>query len=148
MPTQTIRWRHDRRQLFLPVAVMPSASAQNATHSIIARALIDTGATKTALRPDLVSKLGLIKRDRAPIQTANGTIITDLHLARVGLWPTEASHDVFERSEASMPFILDREFLVQSLRPDFPHEMLLGMDLIGMCHFRISSDGTAELILP
>lgn len=127
---------------------MPSASAPNSSHSIIARALIDTGATKTALRSDLVTKLGLPKRDRAPIQTANGTIITDLHLARLGLWPTEIGEEPFARSLTAMPFILDREFLVQSLRPDFSHEMLLGMDLIGMCHFTISNDETAELILP
>ncbi len=127
---------------------MPSASADNASHAIIVRALIDTGATKTGLRADLVQKLGLAKRDRAPIQTANGTLITDLHLARLGLWTSDVDEDVFQLSLSTMPYILDREFLVQALRPDFSHEMLLGMDLVGLCEFQIKCDGTARLILP
>lgn len=145
---RTINWRHDRRQLFLPVSVMPSASADNASHAITVKALIDTGATKTGLRADLVERLGLAKRDRAPIQTANGTLITDLHLARLGLWTSQIEEDVFQLSRSTMPYILDREFLIQALRPDFSHEMLLGMDLVGLCEFQLRCDGTAKLLLP
>lgn len=145
---RTINWRHDGRQLFLPVSVMPSASAYNASHAITVRALIDTGATKTGLRADLIERLGLAKRDRAPIQTANGTLITDLHLARLGLWTCEMDRDVFQLSQSTLPHILDREFLIQALRRDFSHEMLLGMDLVGLCEFQIQCDGTAKLVLP
>ena len=145
---RAINWRHDCRQLFLPLSVMPSASANNASHAITVRALIDTGATKTGLRQDIVKKLSLAKRDRAPIQTANGTIITDMHLARLGMWAADPSDDVFQLSASVMPYILDREFLIQSLRPDFSHEMLLGMDVIGLCEFEIRSNGTATLLLP
>jgi predicted aspartyl protease len=145
---QAINWRHDRRQLFLPVLVMPSASADNASHAVTIRALIDTGATKTGLREDLVKHLGLAKRDRAPIQTANGTLITDLHLARLGFWSAEIDEDVFQLSESRMPYVLDREFLVQALKPDFSHQMLLGMDVVGLCELAINSNGIARLVLP
>ena len=143
-----IEWRHDCRQLFLPVSILPSASADNSSHAITAKALIDTGATKTGLRADLIAKLALPKRDRAPIQTANGTLITDLHLVRMGLWASGLENDVFATSASQLPFILDREFLVQALRQDFSHEMLLGMDVIGLCEFTTRGDGTATIILP
>jgi hypothetical protein len=143
-----IKWKHDRRQLFLPVAVMPSVSASNHSHSATVTALLDTGATKTGIRPDFISMLGLEKRDRAPVQTANGTRLADLYLARLGFWPADLSDDLSEKAASELPYVLDREFLIQSLLPDFPHQMLLGMDVIGMCEFRVSSDHTAELDLP
>jgi hypothetical protein len=143
-----IKWKHDRRQLFLPVAVMPSISASNRSHSATVTALLDTGATKTGIRPDFVVTLGLAKRDRAPVQTANGTRLADLYLARLGFWPAEPRDDLARKAASELPYVLDREFLIQSLLPDFPHEMLLGMDVLGMCEFRISSNGIAELDLP
>lgn len=143
-----IKWTHDRRQLFLPVAVMPSTSAFNHSHSATVTALLDTGATKTGIRPDFVEMLGLAKRDRAPVQTANGTRLADLFLARLGLWPAEPSEDIHAKAGSELPYVLDREFLIQSLLPDFPHEMLLGMDVLGMCEFHVFSKGVAELGLP
>ena len=143
-----ISWRHDRRQLFLPVAVMPSISAPNASHSVTVTALLDTGATKTGLRPDFVTELGLAKRDRAPVQTANGTRLADLYLARLGMWPASPFDDLALKASSELPYVLDREFLIQSLLPDFPHQMLLGMDVLGLCEFRVSSTGIAELQLP
>jgi hypothetical protein len=109
---------------------------------------LDTGATKTGIRPDFVAALGLAKRDRAPVQTANGTRLADLFLARLGFWPSEPSDDLAAKITSELPYVLDREFLIQSLLPDFPHEMLLGMDVIGMCEFQVLSNGTAELRLP
>lgn len=143
-----IKWRHDGRQLFLPVAVMPSSSAQNPSHSVTVNALLDTGATKSGLRPDFIRTLCLEKRDRAPVQTANGTRLADLFLARLGFWPADPSDDLSHKVSSEMPYVLDREFLVQSLLPDFPHQMLLGMDVLGMCEFRMSCSGMAELQLP
>ena len=126
-----IRWPHDRRQVFLPVAVMPSVSASNHSHSVTVTALLDTGATKTGIRPDFVATLGLAKRDRAPVQTANGTRLADLFLARLGFWPGEPGDDFVSKVATELPYVLDREFLIQSLLPDFPHQMLLGMDVLG-----------------
>jgi hypothetical protein len=134
--------------LFLPVSVMPSVTAANHTHSTRVTALLDTGATKTGIRPDFVTVLGLEKRDRAPVQTANGTRLADLFLARLGFWPADVHDNAQAKATSELPYVLDREFLIQSLLPDFPHEMLLGMDVIGMCEFHVSADGTAELGLP
>lgn len=127
---------------------MPSVSAPNQSHSATVTALLDTGATKTGIRPDFVAALGLAKRDRAPVHTANGTRLADLYLARLGFWPAEPSDDLAATAASQLPYVIDREFLIQSLLPDFPHEMLLGMDVLGMCEFHISSRGTAELHLP
>lgn len=127
---------------------MPSVSAANASHSITVTALLDTGATKTGLRSDLVRRLSLPKRDRAPVQTANGTVLADMFLARLGLWPGSPETDVAEAVASQLPYVLDREFLVHALPPDFPHQMLLGMDVLGMCEFQMSSNGLAMLDLP
>jgi hypothetical protein len=127
---------------------MPSTSALNHSHSATVSALLDTGATKTGIRPDFVRALGLAKRDRAPVQTANGTRLADLFLARLGFWPAEPAEDIRAKAASELPYVLDREFLIQSLLPDFPHEMLLGMDVLGMCEFHVLSNGTAELGLP
>lgn len=143
-----IDWRHNRRQLFLPVAVMPSAHAPNAMHSVTVKALIDTGATRSGLHKDLVDQLALPKRDRAPVQTANGTMIVDLHQVRLGFWQTTLDHDLHSISSTTMPFILDRLFLIHALGADFSHQMLIGMDVIGMCDLTIRSDGVARLVLP
>lgn len=127
---------------------MRSATATNANHSVTVSALLDTGATKTGVRPDLITELRLPKRDRAPVQTANGTRLADLYLARLGLWPADIDDDLQSKSTSELPYVLDREFLIQSLLPDFPHQMLLGMDVLGMCEFQISSSGAARLQLP
>lgn len=143
-----VSWRHDRRQLFIPIAVMPSAASANASHSETVAALIDTGATKTGLRADLVQSLSLRKRDRAPVQTVNGTILADMHLARLGCWPANLDEDLAQKSVVDLPYIIDRKFLIQSLPADFPHQMLLGMDFIGLCDFRVHRSGVAELDVP
>jgi hypothetical protein len=127
---------------------MPSAAATNPTQSVTVKALLDTGATKTGLRPDLIAQLELSKRDRAPVQTANGTRLADMYLARLGLWPATSDEDLEKKAAAELAYVLDREFLIQSLLPDFPHQMLLGMDVLGMCEFHIYSSGSAELHLP
>ena len=64
------------------------------------------------------------------------------------MWAAGINDDVFQLSASTMPYILDREFLIQSLKPDFSHEMLLGMDVMGLCEFEMRSNGTATLLLP
>lgn len=127
---------------------MPSVSESNHSHSVTVTALLDTGATKSGIRPDFIKRLALSKRDRAPIQTANGTILADLFLARIGFWPSDPEDDLNAKVASEFPYVIDREFLIQSLRADFSHQMLLGMDVLGMCEFHVSSNGTAELQLP
>lgn len=124
---------------------MPSETAENRAHCLSVTALIDTGATKSCLRADKVAELVLTKRDRAPVQTANGTILRDLFLVRIGFWP---STDTDDDQPPAFPTMLPQEFLVNSLDPLFSHEMLLGMDVLGRCDFRLSRDHRATLILP
>lgn len=67
------------------------------------------------------------------------------HDSASGLQPGD---DLDSKTAAELPYVLDREFLIQSLLPDFPHQMLLGMDVVGMCEFRMPCSGIAELQLP
>jgi hypothetical protein len=44
--------------------------------------------------------------------------------------------------------VLEGGLLAFETRPDFGHDVLIGMDVIGQCDLRISKDGTARLDLP
>ena len=111
-------------------------------HSIEVRGLIDKGATTSGLRLDLVASLGLRKRDRAPVQTANGTVLMDKFLARIGLRPDSQT----DQPNSVGLFVFEREFLLQGLARDFTHELLIGMDLISRCDFSILRTGQASLL--
>ena len=111
-------------------------------YSIDVRGLIDTGATTSGLRLDFVELLGLKKRDRAPVQTANGTVLMDRFLARIALRPDSPA----VQPTSGGLFVFDREFLLQGLARDFTHELLIGIDLISRCDFSMRRSGQASLL--
>jgi hypothetical protein len=78
--------------------------------------------------------------------TANGDIITDEHLVRIGFYPGSFGEHPFDIS-ATLPFVLDREFLAHSLHPNFSFEMIVGMDVISQTDLSISRNGQAVLRL-
>jgi len=142
-----IDWRHNRRQLFLPVAIFPSLSAPNPHHSELITGLIDTGATASGLRPDIIAQLVLEKRGKRVVGTANGEIVADRFLVRFGFFPGSFGELPFDLA-SSHPFVLDREFFVHALHPHFPHQMLIGMDLLGISDLNIDRSGKVRLVLP
>lgn len=79
-----LNWRHEGQRLVLPVAILPSVIAPNASEIDIVEGLIDTGATGTGLRPDVAERLALPGRGRRPILTANGDILVPEYRLRLG----------------------------------------------------------------
>ena len=142
-----ISWRHDGSRLVLPVAILPSAVASNASQLEIVDGLIDTGATGTGLRPDIAERLSLPARGRRQIMTANGDIIVPEYRLRMGFYPGAYAGPA-QAPSAAFPTVLDFGILAHALRPIFPYALLIGMDVLHRCDLFLTRDRLAKLVLP
>ena len=140
-------WRHEGQRLVLPIAVLPSLVAPNASEMIIVEGLIDTGATGTGLRPDVAERLGLRGRGRRRVLTANGDILVAEYRIRMGFFPGQFEGPA-EAPAASFPTVLDFGILAHALQPMFSYAVLIGMDVLSRCDLTLRRDRTIELILP
>lgn len=141
-----INWRHDHRRLVLPISIFPSSTATNPHECALIAGLLDTGATGTGIRQDVVSRLSLEKRGRRRVFTANGDILADEHLIRVGFYPGVFSDYPFDIN-TMLPFVLQKELLAHSLHPNFSFEMIIGMDIIAQADLSLTRNGDATLRL-
>ena len=139
-----ISWLHDGRRLVLPVSVFPSVTADNASECELVTGLLDTGATGTGIRQDIIDRLKLGKRGRRRIFTANGDVIANEHLIRIGFYPGRFENHPFDLSGIS-PFVLERQSLAHSLHPNFSFELIIGMDVISQADLTVSRDGRCSL---
>lgn len=141
-----INWRHDRKRLVLPISIFPSSTAANPHEYALITGLLDTGATGTGIRQDVASRLGLEKRGRRQVFTANGDILANEHLIRVGFYPGVFSEYPFD-IKTTLPFVLEKELLAYSLHPNFSFEMIVGMDIIAQADLLLMRNGGATLRL-
>lgn len=146
MPTRLIKWRHNRERLILPTVVLPPAYANNASDSIRVDGLVDTGATGTGVRRDLADRLGLEAKGNRRVLTANGFLMADEFVFRVG-FVTGDYHDPQFDPGRELPFVLDREILGFELQAGFPYALLIGMDIIGGGDLTVSSNGEASFAI-
>jgi hypothetical protein len=140
-----IRWRHSGHRLLLPVAVLPSAAADNAHEIHVIHALIDTGATGTGLRPDVAAALAVPGRGKRRVVTANGDMLVPEYRIRIGFYC-----GIFDEQPLAQgnPYVLEFGLLVHALREHFGYAMLIGMDVLSYCDLRLGRDGSAALVLP
>jgi hypothetical protein len=139
-----ISWLHDGRRLTLPVSVFPSATADNASQYELVTGLLDTGATGTGLRQDVIDRLKLRKKGRRRVSTANGDVIANEHLIRIGFYPGSFESHPFELA-GILPFVLERQSLAHSLHPNFSFEIIIGMHVISQADLMVSRDGRCSL---
>jgi predicted aspartyl protease len=143
----SVEWRHSRRQLLHPVAILPSVAAPNPYRVVRMSGLLDTGATGTALHPRVIDELELTRRGQRRVATANGMIFAPEVMVRLGFFVGSLTND--EQDDiATHPHVMEDGLLAFELRQDFGHDVLIGMDVIGQCDLRVSKDGTARLDLP
>lgn len=142
-----VAWRHEGQRLVIPVAILPSAVAANASQIEIVEGLIDTGATGTGLRPDVAERLSLRGRGRRRILTANGDMLVPEYRLRIGFFPG-CYEGSAEAPTTAFPVVLDFGILAHALRPIFPYALLIGMDVLHRCDLTINRDCTAKLTLP
>ncbi len=88
------------------------------THTVPIQALIDTGATATAIHHDIAAMLGLPKIDMQKVGTAHGEVDVPVVVAAVLFPPTEAGHEPIVHHLRVTAMNLGRE------------AMLFGMDLM------------------
>ena len=142
-----LRWRHEGSRLVVPIAILPSAVADNASQIEIVEALIDTGATGTGLRPDVAERLSLKGRGRRRVLTANGDMLVPEYRIRIGFFPGDFP-SIPEASRAEFPVVLDFGILAYALRPMFTYPVLLGMDVLQRCDLHLKRDKSALLVFP
>lgn len=141
-----IEWSHDGKRLALPVSILPSLSEQAPQSVDLVWGIIDTGATATGIRKDVADRLGMLKRGRRRVFTANGDMIANEHLFRVGFYPGEFG----ERPEAPqsiLPHVLPDEVLGYALHPNFSVSTIIGMDILSMCDLSLNRNGRVSFTL-
>ena len=142
MPMFRARWQHNATRLVLSGAVLPPPHASNASELIRVEALLDTGATGSGIRQDIADKLGLKPKGNRRVLTANGFLMADEFLFRIGL----IGGDYFDPL-ATMPYVLDTRVAGFALASGFPYALLIGMDVIGKGDLTIRRDGQAEFAI-
>ena len=140
-----IRWSHSGHRLLLPVAVLPSAAAENAHDIKVVDALIDTGATGTGLRPDVAAALNVPGRGKRRVVTANGDMLVPEYRIRIGFYC--GNFDDLPQAEGN-PYVLEFGLLVHALRDNFAYAMLIGMDVMSRCDLHLRRDCSVVLSLP
>jgi len=140
-----VRWSHSGNRLILPVAVLPSAAAENPQAIEVVDALIDTGATGTGLRPDIAKALGVPGRGKRRVVTANGDMLVPEYRVRIGFYC-----GTFEGQPLAQgsPYVLEFGLLVHALREHFAYAMLIGMDVLSNCDLHLRRNRSAVLSLP
>ena len=140
-----IRWRHSGQRLLLPVAILPSAAADNAQAAEVVDALIDTGATGTGLRPDVADTLKIPGRGKRLVLTANGDMLVPEYRIRIGFYCGDFDG---QPEPQGNPYVLEFGLLAHALREQFPYRLLIGMDVLSRCDLRLGRDLSAALSLP
>lgn len=145
-PMSLIRWRHNGVRLILPAVVTPPAYAPNASDQIRVDALIDTGATSSGLRSDIADRLDLPVKGNKRVHTANGILMSDEFLFRVGLIIGDYLDPDFS-PDRTLPYVIDTPILGFGLQGGFSYPLLLGMDVISAGDLTVRRSGVATFAL-
>ncbi len=105
-----------------------------------ALALIDTGATTSGITPKVIAALGLTSLGKRPIGSAQGEGQADRYMFRIGLRPPNFDWD----DAPNLPYLFDA-IMGFGLGSGFKFEVLLGMDILSQCDFRMDRFGNAVL---
>lgn len=117
------------------VAVFGSSDGIGLQH-VAARALVDTGATKSAITARIIAELGLSAIEKRPIMVATEQRLVNFYLFRVGLYGAQPG--------SALPYVFDESDGFQiSQSHDF--EVLLGMDILRHCDFSMTRGGSWQL---
>lgn len=141
-----VEWRHNRERLLLPIVILPGYNSANPTESLRTVGLVDTGATGTGIRADVVERLDLRPKGQRRVYTDNGMLMAPEYIIRVGYIPGDYN-DPFFTPDTQQPYVLEHEVMGFGLEAGFSYSVLVGMDIIGRGDLAIRRDGTATLNL-
>ena len=132
-------------RVLIPVGIMafaddPSQSSTFEFHEF--RALIDTGASRTAISQNVIDRVGLISRGKIQVGNVKRTELHRTFFFHVGVWPDR--NDGFPSSI----YGVGNEIMGIDGGDSRYYDVLLGMDIITQGSFRLESDGSFELAFP
>jgi hypothetical protein len=104
--------------------------------------LLDTGATVTGVSSRLVQKLGLRPMGRRPVLGVAGVKLHSYHLFRIGFEIPQPD------GIPTFPYFAEPTIEGISWTDEASADVLIGMDVIGLCDLTITRAGSFRLILP
>jgi hypothetical protein len=108
------------------------------------RALLDTGAQRTCLSRDVISKENLQHHGKRPIQNVHGVERHYLYWVTTG-FVCERVERVFDPVGEKTYFGLAEPLEVIDIANNYWFDAIVGMDLIAKCDFRLERDGNFAL---
>jgi hypothetical protein len=105
-------------------------------------ALVDTGATRTAISQNVIDKVGLQPRGQIEVGNVKRTEPHETFMFFVGVWPES------EDGSPSAVFGIGDEILGIDGGDSRYYDVLLGMDIVRRGSFILRLDGTFELGFP
>jgi hypothetical protein len=130
-----IEWRHSRNRILIPLLIFPPDPHDLRLREVTA--LLDTGATTSAITGDVARSLDLRVIGKRPVASAHGDAQVERYLFRIGLQP---------RSEAgsAFPYLFEAIDGFQ-IRTGFAFDAILGMDILSQCDFQMRRNGDCLL---
>jgi gag-polyprotein putative aspartyl protease len=129
----SLKGRHDGRKILLPVAILRSDNPTDLTH-VRGTALLDTGATTSALSPQIIEQLNLQTFEKRPLIVATEDRLVDYYLFRIGFF--------IEGNPLPYVFAETDGF---GMRTSNSFDVILGMDVLRQCDLNIGRSGSWEL---
>lgn len=118
----------------------PSAAIQLVYHEFIA--LVDTGATRTAISQNVIDRVGLTSRGKIPVGNVRRTEEHHTYVFYVAIWP------VSDDGSPTAVFGIGQEIMGIDGGDSRYYDILLGMDVISQGSLRLERDGSFELGFP
>jgi predicted aspartyl protease len=128
-----VKFTHDRRQLLIPVAILPPGDFQFER----VFGLLDTGASISGVSRRIAETLNLPRQGKMVIATPKGDHATAIRTFMIGLFPGEISGN-------TLPFVLPDEFVGIECSTGGSFEVLIGMDVLGRGKLVVEPDGTGS----
>jgi hypothetical protein len=142
----SIEGRVAERRILLRLAIAPTdptaAQPSFPSHFETCFGVLDTGAMTTAVSNRLVSALQLRPMGRKPVVSAAGSNMHNLHTFRLGF------HIDREDGAPSFPHFLERTIEGMNWTDHPIFDVLIGMDVIGLCDLSIRRNGSFQLDVP
>lgn len=110
------------------------------------RALLDTGAQRTCLCRSVITKEGLRRHGKKPIQNVHAVGRHYLYWANVGFF-CERVDRLTDNIGSATYYGLPEPIEVIDIADNQRFDAIVGMDIIGRCDLRIDRDGAFALIV-
>lgn len=144
---------HNRKQLFLDVAIVSPASFDTLRRTgqldelKAFRALIDTGATSTCISETVAEEVGLEPLGKVPVTGVAGVAYHNNYSFHVGFFQArrvELSDDGSEKLKGESHFLADEIQGIELMVESSGFHVLLGMDVLSSGSLAVEGNGTAS----